>query len=116
MTGRYPDQPVRVLLSRMRWEPTVFLHYPCAPEEMARLLPAGLQPHLWGGQAWLSVTPLTMRAVRPAGLPPIPGWSTFPELNVRTYVQGPGGNDFYDEVTVVDIMQEVADQDPDLEQ
>lgn len=26
------------------------------------------------------------------------------------------GHDFYDEVTVVDIMQEVADQDPDLEQ
>ena len=26
------------------------------------------------------------------------------------------GHDFYDEVTVVDIMQEVADQDPGLEQ
>jgi uncharacterized protein len=93
MAGRYPDHPVRVPLGRMGWEPTVFLHYPCTAEGMSRLLPAGLEPQLLDGQAWLSVTPLTRRQVRPAGFPAVPGWSTFPELNVRTYVKGPGDND-----------------------
>ncbi|WP_336885260.1 DUF2071 domain-containing protein [Brevibacterium daeguense] len=33
------------------------------------------------------------RRIRPAGLPSVPEWSTFRELNVRTYVRGPGGYD-----------------------
>lgn len=93
MTGRHPDQPVTMPLGRQSWSPTVFLHYPCDVEGIARLLPPGLSPQLFEGQAWLSVTPLVMRRVRPPLLPPMPGWSTFPEVNIRTYVSAPDGHD-----------------------
>ena len=38
------------------------------------------------GSAWLGVTPMLLTGLRLRGLPPLPGVSTFPELNVRTYV------------------------------
>lgn len=93
MAGRHADQAVRLPVGHQGWSPTVFLHYRCEPDEITRCLPPGLTIDLSEGQAWLSVTPLVMRRVRPAGLPPVPGWSTFPELNVRTYVRGPGDRD-----------------------
>ena len=36
--------------------------------------------------AWLGITPFLLSGLRLRGLPPLPGVSTFPELNVRTYV------------------------------
>ncbi|MFC7375496.1 YqjF family protein [Brachybacterium sp. GCM10030268] len=93
MAGQQPDHQVRLPVGRMGWKHTVFLHYRCDAEQIARLLPPGLTPHLFADQAWLSVTPLVMHRVRPAGLPAPPRWSTFPEVNVRTYVRSPDGRD-----------------------
>lgn len=93
MAGEWPDQPVRAPMSRHQWAPITFLHVRVDADDIARLLPSGLEPDLLDGQAWLGLTPLLMRAVRPTALPPVPGWSWFPELNVRTYVRGPGGRD-----------------------
>lgn len=93
MVGHHPEHRVRVPVGRMGWKHTVFLHYRCDAERISRLLPPGLAPHVIEGQAWLSVTPLVMHRMRPAGLPPIPWWSTFPEVNVRTYVRAPDGRD-----------------------
>jgi uncharacterized protein YqjF (DUF2071 family) len=55
------------------------------------LLPASLELDTFDGEAWVGVVPFAMSNIRPRFLPGIPGASAFPELNVRTYVRGPGG-------------------------
>ena len=44
-------------------------------------------------QAEVLASPFRMARVRPPALPPPPGWSAFPELNVRAYVRAPDGRD-----------------------
>jgi uncharacterized protein YqjF (DUF2071 family) len=39
------------------------------------------------GSAWIGVVPFWMSGVTLRGLPSVPGLSSFPELNVRTYVR-----------------------------
>jgi uncharacterized protein len=70
-----------------RWRDLLFAHWPIPAEEVARLLPAGLQVDTFDGSAWLGVVPFWMDRVQLRGLPRIPGVSRFPELNLRTYVR-----------------------------
>ncbi len=71
---------------RMRWHDLLFMHWP-VPEEVLRLLiPPALKLDTFDGSAWLGVVPFRMTSVRPRFLPVVPGLSSFPELNVRTYV------------------------------
>ena len=51
------------------------------------MVPAQLELDIYDGRAWVAVTPFHMSDVRMRALPPIPGMSAFPELNVRTYVK-----------------------------
>ena len=55
-------------------------------------MPPGLALHTFAGQAWLGITPFWISRLRARGLPPIPGTARFAEINVRTYVRGPGGS------------------------
>jgi uncharacterized protein YqjF (DUF2071 family) len=68
------------------WHDLAFLHYAIEPGVLRALVPAPLTLDLYGGDAWLSVVPFWMSHVRPAGVPAMPGFSRFCELNVRTYV------------------------------
>ena len=70
-----------------------FLHWAYAPGQLRPLLPSELGVDTWEGEAWVSVTPFVMVDFRLPGLPAVPGVSTFPETNVRTYVRGPDGRD-----------------------
>lgn len=74
-------------LLRMRWLDLLFAHWPVDADRLAALLPDGLELDTLGGQAWLGIVPFTMADVAPRGIPAIPRFSTFPELNVRTYVR-----------------------------
>lgn len=49
-------------------------------------MPAALPLDTYDGQAWLGIVPFRVCGARPRFLPPVPGLSDFPELNVRTYV------------------------------
>jgi hypothetical protein len=69
----------------------LFLHWEIPAAEVARRLPAGLEPDLWEGRAHVGLVAFAMRRVRPRGLPWLPWVSNFLELNVRLYVRGPGG-------------------------
>ena len=69
-----------------RWRSLLFLHWELPAAEVARLLPPGLTLDTYEGRAFVGLVLFTMRGVRPAGLPALPGWSDFLELNVRTYV------------------------------
>ena len=42
------------------------------------------------GDAWLGITPFRVTGLRLHGLPPVPVLSSFPEVNVRTYVTHDG--------------------------
>jgi uncharacterized protein YqjF (DUF2071 family) len=70
----------------MQWHNLLFAHWPARPELVRPFLPPGLELQTWQGQAWLGLVPFEMRGVRPRFVPPLPGISAFPELNLRTYV------------------------------
>lgn len=93
MSGRHPEEPVRLPVNRQTWRHLSFLHFRYDAAEVQRLVPEGLRVQQWGGSAWVGLTPFLMQDVRVPGLPPPPGWGEFAELNVRTYVQGPDGRD-----------------------
>lgn len=93
MSGRHPDAPVRRPVSLQRWEQLTFLHWRYAAAVVQRLLPPGPVVQEVDGSAWVALTPFRMAGVRAALTPAVPGWSTFPELNVRTYVTEPDGRD-----------------------
>lgn len=75
---------------RQRWDRLTFLHWRFEPEEVARLLPAGLEPDLFDGAAWVGLVPFFMH-VATAGGRMVPWVSRFPETNVRTYVRNADG-------------------------
>ena len=75
----------------MRWHELLFMHWPVPTAALRPFIPAGLELDTFDGSAWLGVVPFRMSGIRRRLLPPIPGTSAFPELNVRTYVTRPGG-------------------------
>jgi uncharacterized protein YqjF (DUF2071 family) len=68
------------------WHDLLFAHWPIATEVMRQHVPAELPLHIFDGKAWIGIVPFHMSNVHPRWLPPVPGLSRFPELNVRTYV------------------------------
>lgn len=70
-----------------RWNDLLFAHWPLPAAELSHLIPEQLSIDLFDGSAWVGVVPFWMDQVRVRGLPPIPGASRFPELNLRTYVR-----------------------------
>lgn len=85
-----PDVEVPHPIMRMGWEQLTFIHWAYAPDELQRLLPTGLTPHLYEDQAWASLVPFMMRVGFP-GVGVVPWLGVFPETNVRTYVKASDG-------------------------
>jgi uncharacterized protein len=73
------------------WEDLLFAHWRIAPESLRPHLPDGLELELHDGSAWLGITPFRVTSLRSRGLLPLPGISSFLELNVRTYVRAADG-------------------------
>ena len=73
------------------WDNLTFLHWRYQPEIIRRMLPRKLELDTFDGAAWIGLTPFIVTRTRPPGLPSLPWVSTFPEMNVRTYVRGPDG-------------------------
>jgi uncharacterized protein len=68
------------------WHDLLFAHWPIAYDSLRPLVPSELALDIFEGRCWVAVAPFHMSGVRARGLPPLPGFSHFPELNVRTYV------------------------------
>jgi uncharacterized protein YqjF (DUF2071 family) len=68
------------------WHDLLFAHWPIPPAVMRQHVPPQLPLDIFAGQAWIGIVPFHMSNVRPRWVPPLPGLSRFPELNVRTYV------------------------------
>ncbi len=80
--GKPPGSPIM----RQRWEDLLFLHWPVAPAVLKPFIPAPLEIDTFEGQAWLGITPFHLSNLAPLLTGPLPGVSSFHELNVRTYV------------------------------
>ncbi|MGB0768603.1 MAG: YqjF family protein [Phycisphaeraceae bacterium] len=84
-----PDRPWAM---SMRWTDLLFMHWPIEPGVMREAVPGDFDLDLYDGMAWVGVVPFRMQSTRPRCCPPIPqklmpvSPSSFPELNVRTYV------------------------------
>jgi len=87
---RVRSRPRAVPLMRQRWERLGFLHWAVDPAAVAGLLPPCLEVDTWEGAAYVGLVPFTIKGTRPPLLPPIPGLSSFHELNFRTYVHRRG--------------------------
>jgi len=72
---------------RMTWYNLLFAHWPCSPASLRVHVPSGLDIDTFEGQAYVGVIPFGMKAVSPRLVPPLPWFSQFLELNVRTYVR-----------------------------
>lgn len=70
----------------MRWESLLFAHWPIDVALLRPHIPESLSIDTFEGTAWIGVVPFMMSGVRSRLVPPLPGLSRFPELNVRTYV------------------------------
>src|SRR5580704_2964320 len=68
------------------WHDLLFAHWPLPEAAIRPLVPAQLALDTFDGQCWVGVVPFHMTGIHRRGLPPVPGLSRFPELNVRTYV------------------------------
>lgn len=73
------------------WESLVFVHWRVAVDELRPFIPSGLEIEEFDGSAWLGIVPFRITGLRPRGMVPVRGLSTFNELNVRTYVRTADG-------------------------
>jgi uncharacterized protein YqjF (DUF2071 family) len=78
-----PDSP---WIMTQSWHDLLFAHWPVDVRILQEKVPPGLPIDTYDGQAWLGIIPFHMTNVAPRGVPSIPFVSSFPELNVRTYV------------------------------
>jgi hypothetical protein len=69
------------------WRHVLFAHWPVSRDALRVVIPPALEIDTFDGHAWLGVTPFRITGARPRGLPPLLGVSSFPEINVRTYVR-----------------------------
>ena len=85
LEARVPDGDAPHVMHQ-RWESLLFLHWCYEPAQIQETLPAGLTVDTFQGEAYLGIVPFFMRNVRPRVVPSLPWFSSFQELNVRTYV------------------------------
>jgi uncharacterized protein YqjF (DUF2071 family) len=78
-----PDEP---WWSAQSWVDLAFLHWRVDPDELRQHIGRSVELDTYDGEAWIGIAPFTLTDLRLRGMTPLPRLSTFPELNVRTYV------------------------------
>jgi uncharacterized protein YqjF (DUF2071 family) len=76
----------------MRWADVLFAHWAVEPDTVSQRLPSSLSVDTFDGEAYLGVVGFEMQDIRPRG---VPVGLTFPELNLRTYVERDGKPGIY---------------------
>lgn len=72
---------------RQTWHDLLFAHWALDPPRLEAVIPRCLELDLFDGRAWLGIVPFRMTNVAPRGVWALPWISSFPELNLRTYVR-----------------------------
>ena len=78
--------PAQPWLMGQTWEDLLFVHWRVPAQALRTLVSPHVEIEERDGSAWLGITPFHITALRFRGLLPVPGISSFLELNVRTYV------------------------------
>lgn len=73
------------------WESLLFAHWRVPVEQLRPRVPPELEVEEHDGSAWVGITPFRVTGLRSRGTVPLPGVSSFLELNVRTYVHAADG-------------------------
>jgi uncharacterized protein len=79
--------PSRGWVMGQTWDDLMFAHWRVPLEAVRAHVPHELEVELHDGSAWIGVTPFRVTGLRARGMLPLPGISSFLELNVRTYVR-----------------------------
>jgi uncharacterized protein len=77
------------------WHDLMFAHWQVEPTSLRRVVPREFPLDMFEGGAWIGITPFRVTGFRLLGTPPVPIVSSFPELNVRTYVSLDGKPGIY---------------------
>ncbi|MFG3342907.1 YqjF family protein [Glycomyces sp. NPDC048151] len=80
-----PPAPVTRPFLTQSWLDLAFLHWRIPVDTAARLIPPGTVPDTFDGDTYVGLVPFRMHRVGWLGLPGIPYFGTFPEINVRLY-------------------------------
>ena len=72
---------------RQSWRDLAFIHYRVPGDCLRKLVPPALTVQEFDGTAWVGLVPFRMAGVMKRPWPDLPGFSEFPELNLRTYVE-----------------------------
>lgn len=74
------------VVMKQSWKNLLFLHWAVDPSIIQNTLPPGLHVDTFNGKAYVGVVPFEMHNVRPSHGPGLGKFSSFQELNLRTYV------------------------------
>ncbi len=74
-------------LMSQTWHDLLFANWPVQENQILKLIPPELTLDTYDHQAWISIVPFWMSHIHLRGLPAIPFFSKFSELNLRTYVK-----------------------------
>lgn len=85
------NRPNMTPIMHQDWRDLLFLHWKYDVETIQKTLPPGLFVDTFKGDAYVTIAPFWMKNFRVSILPPLPGLSTFVEINVRTYVYDKNG-------------------------
>lgn len=75
---------------RQSWQDLLFAHWRVPSADIRPLVPESLTVQEFDGSSWVGVVPFRMSGVMRRPLPDLPWLSTFPELNLRVYVERDG--------------------------
>jgi len=82
--------PNKAWVWQQSWLDLVFLHYRVSAQEVRELLPPEVKLQEFDGSAWVGVVPFRMAGFMRRPPLDIPLLRSFPELNLRTYVEVDG--------------------------
>jgi uncharacterized protein len=77
-------------LMAQTWEDLLFAHWEMPIDRLRAHLPPELEVDTHKGRSYVGITPFRVTNTRLRGTPPVPGFSSFLELNCRTYVRHDG--------------------------
>ena len=95
-TGHRPwPLPREPWIMGQTWTDLLFAHWQVPVARLEALVPPQLSIDTHEGDAYLGITPFRVEGLRLRGTTPVPRLSSFPELNVRTYVSFAGRPGIY---------------------
>lgn len=82
-------------IATQKWQEILFLHWPIPADILRKHIPSELELDLFDGHAWIGFVFFKAKGTRPRFMAPIPGLTSYLELNVRTYVTFNGRSGVY---------------------